>query len=193
MTIKLFKYSIFYYGYYIPLRWFLFTANTLFNFLHIYIFLTNEFPIFFALFSDFIVITYVTLLVNRQKPSQQNMPLGYHDGPRLVKVPGNVTWWHTTGLQPNSIYLVSLIAINDVGASRPSPRLRLTTDQEPPEGTATDIRAISNASQSILVTWKVHLLLLTSDLNSIYFFFGSMTSEFQKRGWRKYSSIFSFK
>ena len=87
------------------------------------------------------------------------MPLGYHDGPRLVKVPGNVTWWHTTGLQPNSIYLVSLIAINDVGASRPSPRLRLTTDQEPPEGTATDIRAISNASQSILVTWKVHLLL----------------------------------
>lgn len=114
---------------------------------------------FFALSSDFIVITYVTLLVNRQKPSQQNMPLGYHDGPRLVKVPGNVTWWHTTGLQPNSIYLVSLIAINDVGASRPSPRLRLTTDQEPPEGTATDIRAISNASQSILVTWKVHLLL----------------------------------
>ena len=174
---------MFEYGHCIPLRWFLFTANTLFNFLHIYIFLTNEFPIFFALFSDFIVITYVTLLVNsRQKPCQPNMPLGYHDGPRLVKVPGNVTWWQTTGLQPNSIYLVSLIAINDVGASRPSPRLRLTTDQEPPEGTATDIRAISNASQSILVTWKVHLLLLTSDLNSIYFFFGSMTSEFQKRG-----------
>ena len=140
-------------------------------------------PLCWFLFSDFIVITYVTLLVNsRQKPSQPNMPLGYHDGPRLVKVPGNVTWWHTTGLQPNSIYLVSLIAINDVGASRPSPRLRLTTDQEPPEGTATDIRAISNASQSILVTWKVHLLLLTSDLNSIYFFFGSMTCEFQKRG-----------
>ena len=166
------------YGHYIPLRWFLFTANTLlekknidffvkFHFLH----LQMNFR-FLPFFSGFIVITYVTLLVNsRQKPSQQNMPLGYHDGPRLVKVPGNATWWHTTGLQPNSIYLVSLIAINDVGASRPSPRLRLTTDQEPPEGTATDIRAISNASQSILVTWKVHLLLLTSDLNSIYFFF----------------------
>ena len=161
------------------------------HFLHTYIF-DKWISDFLHFFSGFIVNTYVTLLLNRQKPSQQNMPLGYHDGPRLVKVPGNVTWWHTTGLQPNSIYLVSLIAINDVGASRPSPRLRLTTDQEPPEGTATDIRAISNASQSILVTWKVHLLLLTSDLNSIYFFFGSMTCEFQKRGWRKYS-IFSFK
>ena len=106
------------------------------------------------------------------------MPLGYHDGPRLVKVPGNVTWWHTTGLQPNSIYLVSLIAINDVGASRPSPRLRLTTDQEPPEGTATDIRAISNASQSILVTWKVlHLIWILFT----YFFFGSWPV-IQKRG-----------
>ena len=89
------------------------------------------------------------------RPSQQNMPLGYHDGPRLVKVPGNVTWWQVTGLQPNSLYLVRLMAINEVGASRPTPRLRLTTDQESPEGTATDIRAISNASQSILVTWKV--------------------------------------
>jgi hypothetical protein len=74
----------------------------------------------------------------------------------VIEVPeGSATWWNVAVLHPDSLYLVRLIAINAVGASRPTHRLRVKTDEESPEGVATDIKTRSNDSQSIHVTWKV--------------------------------------
>ena len=58
-------------------------------------------------------------------------------------------------MQPNSLYYVRLLALNALGSSEPTQRLRIKTEQEAPEGVATDIQALANESQSIIVKWKV--------------------------------------
>ena len=76
-------------------------------------------------------------------------------GPQVITVPGNATWWEVDFLQPNRLYFVRLLAVNALGASKPTPRLRIKTANEAPEGVATDIQALVNESQSIIVQWKV--------------------------------------
>ena len=75
--------------------------------------------------------------------------------PRVDKAFGDATWLQVSDLQPNTLYSVRLMALNAVGASKPTPKLRFKTDQEPPEGLVTQIEVESNSSQSIIVTWKV--------------------------------------
>ena len=74
---------------------------------------------------------------------------------RVDKAFGNATWLQVSDLQPNTLYSVRLMALNAVGTSKPTPKLRFKTDQEPPEGVVTQIKVESNSSQSVIVTWKV--------------------------------------
>ena len=48
-------------------------------------------------------------------------------GPQVIAVPGNATWWEVDFLQPNRLYFVRLLAVNALGASKPTPRLRIKT------------------------------------------------------------------
>ena len=51
-----------------------------------------------------------------------------------------------------------LVALNALGSSKPTPRLKIKTEVEPPEGVATDIEALVNESQSIIIKWKVRFI-----------------------------------
>ena len=50
------------------------------------------------------------------------------------------------------------MALNALGSSKPTPRLKIKTEVEAPEGVATDIEALVNESQSIIIKWKVCIL-----------------------------------
>ena len=49
------------------------------------------------------------------------------------------------------------MALNALGSSKPTPRLKIKTEVEAPEGVATDIEALVNESQSIIIKWKVRV------------------------------------
>ena len=51
-----------------------------------------------------------------------------------------------------------LVALNALGSSKPTPRLKIKTEVEAPEGVATDIEALVNESQSIIIKWKVRFI-----------------------------------
>ena len=59
-------------------------------------------------------------------------------------------------LAPFSTYDIRMYAENRIGMSNPStPTIRIKTKEEAPEGPPTSIVAISNSSQSLVITWKV--------------------------------------
>ena len=59
-------------------------------------------------------------------------------------------------LAPFSTYDMRMYAENRIGMSNPStPTIRIRTKEEAPEGPPTSIVAISNSSQSLVITWKV--------------------------------------
>ena len=59
-------------------------------------------------------------------------------------------------LGPFSTYDIRMYAENRIGMSNPStPTIRIKTKEEAPEGPPTSIVAISNSSQSLVITWKV--------------------------------------
>ena len=59
-------------------------------------------------------------------------------------------------LMPFSKYDIRMYAENKIGVSGPSnPSIRIQTKEEAPEGPPTSIIAVSNSSQSLVVTWKV--------------------------------------
>ena len=84
--------------------------------------------------------------------------VGFRDGPQVIAIPGNATWWQVDSLQPNRLYFVQLVALNALGSSKPTPRLKIKTEVEAPEGVATDIEALVNESQSIIIKWKVRFI-----------------------------------
>ena len=59
-------------------------------------------------------------------------------------------------LMPFSKYDIRVYAENKIGMSSPSMEiLRVHTKEEAPEGPPTSVIAISNTSQSLLISWKV--------------------------------------
>ena len=59
-------------------------------------------------------------------------------------------------LMPFSKYDIRVYAENVIGMSSPSLKiLRVHTKEEAPEGPPTSVIAISNTSQSLLISWKV--------------------------------------
>ena len=59
-------------------------------------------------------------------------------------------------LMPFSKYDIRVYAENKIGMSSPSLKiLRVHTKEEAPEGPPTSVIAISNTSQSLLISWKV--------------------------------------
>ena len=59
-------------------------------------------------------------------------------------------------LMPFSKYDIRIYAENKIGMSSPSMEiLRVHTKEEAPEGPPTSVIAISNTSQSLLISWKV--------------------------------------
>lgn len=58
-------------------------------------------------------------------------------------------------LQPNTLYGVTLSAVNSVGSSKKTKSVKFKTDPEPPEGQVTQVEVYSDSSQSLVVTWKV--------------------------------------
>uniref|UniRef100_A0A8B9HY71 Down syndrome cell adhesion molecule b n=1 Tax=Astyanax mexicanus TaxID=7994 RepID=A0A8B9HY71_ASTMX len=57
-------------------------------------------------------------------------------------------------LHPASTYNIRMFAKNQIGESRPSNELTITTDEAPPDGAPQDVQLESTSSQSIKVTWK---------------------------------------
>ncbi|XP_047475797.1 Down syndrome cell adhesion molecule-like protein Dscam2 isoform X2 [Penaeus chinensis] len=57
-------------------------------------------------------------------------------------------------LMPAQSYLVRVVGINSVGASKPSPEVRISTAHEPPTATPTSVRIIPLSSTSLRVTWQ---------------------------------------
>ena len=59
-------------------------------------------------------------------------------------------------LMPFSKYDIRIYAENNIGMSIPSPKsLGVHTKEEAPEGPPTSVTAVSNTSQSIIISWKV--------------------------------------
>uniref|UniRef100_A0A4W4EUN2 Cell adhesion molecule DSCAM n=1 Tax=Electrophorus electricus TaxID=8005 RepID=A0A4W4EUN2_ELEEL len=57
-------------------------------------------------------------------------------------------------LHPASAYNIRMFAKNQIGESRPSNELTITTDEAPPDGPPQDVYLEAISSQSIKVTWK---------------------------------------
>ncbi|KAA0701718.1 Down syndrome cell adhesion molecule -like protein [Triplophysa tibetana] len=57
-------------------------------------------------------------------------------------------------LHPASTYNIRMFAKNQIGESRPSNELTITTDEAPPDGPPQDVQLEAISSQSIKVTWK---------------------------------------
>uniref|UniRef100_A0A3B4EHB5 Cell adhesion molecule DSCAM n=1 Tax=Pygocentrus nattereri TaxID=42514 RepID=A0A3B4EHB5_PYGNA len=57
-------------------------------------------------------------------------------------------------LHPASTYNIRMFAKNQIGESRPSNELTITTDEAPPDGAPQDVQLEAISSQSIKVTWK---------------------------------------
>ena len=59
-------------------------------------------------------------------------------------------------LMPFSNYDIRIYAENKIGISGPTtPIIRIQTKEEAPEGPPTSVVAVSNGSQSLVITWKV--------------------------------------
>ncbi|XP_068223029.1 cell adhesion molecule Dscam1-like isoform X2 [Palaemon carinicauda] len=59
-----------------------------------------------------------------------------------------------TGLKPAHSYLVRVVGVNSVGASPPSPEVKISTAHEPPTKPASNVRIIPISSTSLRVTWQ---------------------------------------
>ena len=71
-------------------------------------------------------------------------------------------------LAPFSTYDIRMYAENRIGMSNPStPTIRMKTKEEAPEGPPTSIVAISNSSQSLVITWKV----ITQTFQYVFYIF----------------------
>ncbi|KAF7692719.1 Down syndrome cell adhesion molecule [Silurus meridionalis] len=57
-------------------------------------------------------------------------------------------------LHPASTYNIRMFAKNQIGESRPSNELTITTDEAPPDGAPLDVQLEAISSQSIKVSWK---------------------------------------
>ena len=67
-------------------------------------------------------------------------------------------WTRVDVLHPWTEYEFRISASNSVGTSGwSSPTLKVSTDQEAPEGPPTDISVKANSSQSLDISWKVQL------------------------------------
>ena len=65
-------------------------------------------------------------------------------------------WAEIHALMPFSTYDIRLYAENKIGISdHTQPIVRIRTQEEAPEGTPTSVKAISNSSQTLVITWKV--------------------------------------
>ena len=62
---------------------------------------------------------------------------------------------HVTGLRPAHEYLLRVVAINNVGASPPSPEVSVTTAHEPPAHHPNGVVATPISSSSLRITWQV--------------------------------------
>ena len=61
-------------------------------------------------------------------------------------------------LMPFSNYDIRMYAENKIGISdSTNPIIRIQTKEEAPEGPPTSVVAVSNSSQSLVITWKVRL------------------------------------
>ena len=65
-------------------------------------------------------------------------------------------------LMPFSKYDIRMYAKNKIGMSVPStPSIKIQTKEEAPEGPPTSIIAVSNSSQTLVVSWKVRQTLIS--------------------------------
>uniref|UniRef100_A0A671SFN5 Down syndrome cell adhesion molecule b n=1 Tax=Sinocyclocheilus anshuiensis TaxID=1608454 RepID=A0A671SFN5_9TELE len=71
-------------------------------------------------------------------------------------------------LHPASTYNIRMFAKNQIGESRPSNELTITTDEAPPDGAPQDVQLEAISSQSIKVTWKPPLKHLQNGLIRSY-------------------------
>ncbi|XP_051534458.1 cell adhesion molecule DSCAM isoform X1 [Myxocyprinus asiaticus] len=71
-------------------------------------------------------------------------------------------------LHPASTYNIRMFAKNQIGDSRPSNELTITTDEAPPDGAPQHVQLEAISSQSIKVTWKPPLKHLQNGLIRSY-------------------------
>uniref|UniRef100_A0A8C2EBQ0 Cell adhesion molecule DSCAM n=1 Tax=Cyprinus carpio TaxID=7962 RepID=A0A8C2EBQ0_CYPCA len=71
-------------------------------------------------------------------------------------------------LHPASTYNIRMFAKNQIGESRPSNELTITTDEAPPDGAPQEVQLEAISSQSIKVTWKPPLKHLQNGLIRSY-------------------------
>ncbi|XP_054161030.1 cell adhesion molecule DSCAM-like, partial [Oppia nitens] len=74
---------------------------------------------------------------------------------RNITIPGTEMVWTISDLSPNNMYSLSVSAVNSLGMSQSStPAINFQTDEEVPSDPPTHIKAHSNSSNTIRISWK---------------------------------------
>ncbi|CAG2102462.1 unnamed protein product [Medioppia subpectinata] len=79
---------------------------------------------------------------------------------RNITIPGTETVWTISELLPNNVYSLNVAAVNSLGISQSSLSINFQTQEEVPSDPPTHIKAHSNSSTTLKISWKVPVLLL---------------------------------
>ncbi|CAG2161346.1 unnamed protein product [Oppiella nova] len=73
---------------------------------------------------------------------------------RNITIPGTETVWTISELLPNNVYSLNVAAVNSLGISQSSLSINFQTEEEVPSDPPTHIKAHSNSSNTLRISWK---------------------------------------